>query len=117
MIRRPPRSTQSRSSAASDVYKRQLMCWPLNASTRIFKLKLIFANYFKQFYKKYEIPLLVQKGFTSLDVDKEERRQILKSIKKSQLTKNEVIRVLVNIKIRTLFDIPFKKIDEITGFV
>ena len=24
MIRRPPRSTQSRSSAASDVYKRQL---------------------------------------------------------------------------------------------
>src|SRR5450756_1485117 len=25
MIRRPPRSTQSRSSAASDVYKRQLM--------------------------------------------------------------------------------------------
>src|SRR5450756_2963864 len=27
MIRRPPRSTQSRSSAASDVYKRQV--WPL----------------------------------------------------------------------------------------
>ena len=26
MIRRPPRSTQSRSSAASDVYKRQLPC-------------------------------------------------------------------------------------------
>jgi len=26
MIRRPPRSTQSRSSAASDVYKRQLQC-------------------------------------------------------------------------------------------
>src|SRR5450756_2508610 len=26
MIRRPPRSTQSRSSAASDVYKRQFMC-------------------------------------------------------------------------------------------
>ena len=25
MIRRPPRSTQSRSSAASDVYKRQLI--------------------------------------------------------------------------------------------
>src|SRR5450756_2862609 len=25
MIRRPPRSTQSRSSAASDVYKRQMM--------------------------------------------------------------------------------------------
>src|SRR5450756_19263 len=26
MIRRPPRSTQSRSSAASDVYKRQIQC-------------------------------------------------------------------------------------------
>src|SRR5450756_2290934 len=28
MIRRPPRSTQSRSSAASDVYKRQGLAWP-----------------------------------------------------------------------------------------
>ena len=27
MIRRPPRSTQSRSSAASDVYKRQFLQW------------------------------------------------------------------------------------------
>src|SRR5450756_2243523 len=27
MIRRPPRSTQSRSSAASDVYKRQVLLW------------------------------------------------------------------------------------------
>src|SRR5680860_100921 len=27
MIRRPPRSTQSRSSAASDVYKRQPVTW------------------------------------------------------------------------------------------
>src|SRR5450756_2556542 len=27
MIRRPPRSTQSRSSAASDVYKRQILAW------------------------------------------------------------------------------------------
>src|SRR5450756_2987745 len=27
MIRRPPRSTQSRSSAASDVYKRQVEAW------------------------------------------------------------------------------------------
>mgnify|MGYP002682499095 CR=1 FL=1 len=26
MIRRPPRPTQSRSSAASDVYKRQIQC-------------------------------------------------------------------------------------------
>ena len=30
MIRRPPRSTQSRSSAASDVYKRQVLRWPLD---------------------------------------------------------------------------------------
>src|SRR5450756_3253094 len=29
MIRRPPRSTQSRSSAASDVYKRQVTEWAL----------------------------------------------------------------------------------------
>src|SRR5450756_1229810 len=29
MIRRPPRSTQSRSSAASDVYKRQHIAFPL----------------------------------------------------------------------------------------
>ena len=33
MIRRPPRSTQSRSSAASDVYKRQI----LNVSYALFK--------------------------------------------------------------------------------
>src|SRR5450756_2571185 len=32
MIRRPPRSTQSRSSAASDVYKRQLLPPAMNAS-------------------------------------------------------------------------------------
>ena len=30
MIRRPPRSTQSRSSAASDVYKRQVPALPLS---------------------------------------------------------------------------------------
>ena len=31
MIRRPPRSTQSRSSAASDVYKRQVYDYSLKA--------------------------------------------------------------------------------------
>ena len=31
MIRRPPRSTQSRSSAASDVYKRQLLVHEVGA--------------------------------------------------------------------------------------
>src|SRR5680860_851445 len=30
MIRRPPRSTQSRSSAASDVYKRQVLAFAFN---------------------------------------------------------------------------------------
>src|SRR5450756_1448223 len=34
MIRRPPRSTQSRSSAASDVYKRQQSALPNSADSR-----------------------------------------------------------------------------------
>src|SRR5450756_3238744 len=34
MIRRPPRSTQSRSSAASDVYKRQVV-WELEAGQTV----------------------------------------------------------------------------------
>ena len=37
MIRRPPRSTQSRSSAASDVYKRQ-------GPVRIQQLDLLFSE-------------------------------------------------------------------------
>src|SRR5450756_2351969 len=35
MIRRPPRSTQSRSSAASDVYKRQVFGLPLFPDVRL----------------------------------------------------------------------------------
>eukprot|EP00656_Telonema_subtile_P026341 TRINITY_DN2831_c0_g2_i1.p1 TRINITY_DN2831_c0_g2~~TRINITY_DN2831_c0_g2_i1.p1 ORF type:complete len:131 (+),score=38.50 TRINITY_DN2831_c0_g2_i1:92-484(+) len=35
MIRRPPRSTLSSSSAASDVYKRQLLCAPLHLEQRL----------------------------------------------------------------------------------
>eukprot|EP00826_Nyctotherus_ovalis_P017052 TRINITY_DN14985_c0_g1_i1.p1 TRINITY_DN14985_c0_g1~~TRINITY_DN14985_c0_g1_i1.p1 ORF type:complete len:109 (+),score=41.49 TRINITY_DN14985_c0_g1_i1:23-328(+) len=38
MIRRPPRSTQSRSSAASDVYKRQLLSFNSLPSYRIEEL-------------------------------------------------------------------------------
>src|SRR5450756_252964 len=34
MIRRPPRSTQSRSSAASDVYKRQVLAWAAEGSVK-----------------------------------------------------------------------------------
>ena len=36
MIRRPPRSTQSRSSAASDVYKRQIIEWVGDLQKRLF---------------------------------------------------------------------------------
>src|SRR5450756_3175193 len=35
MIRRPPRSTQSRSSAASDVYKRQIQIHDLNGAGEV----------------------------------------------------------------------------------
>src|SRR5680860_1033156 len=35
MIRRPPRSTQSRSSAASDVYKRQVRCFEDDEITHV----------------------------------------------------------------------------------
>src|SRR5450756_2005249 len=38
MIRRPPRSTQSRSSAASDVYKRQPPCGQRRAGTQAQRL-------------------------------------------------------------------------------
>ncbi|GAB5827235.1 hypothetical protein JMUB7528_28330 [Staphylococcus aureus] len=37
MIRRPPRSTQGVSSAASDVYKRQALDWPLIEVGQSFK--------------------------------------------------------------------------------
>src|SRR5450756_2370127 len=43
MIRRPPRSTQSRSSAASDVYKRQVQhraAWHLLLLTRLTQIAL-----------------------------------------------------------------------------
>src|SRR5665213_1302016 len=40
MIRRPPRSTQSRSSAASDVYKRQVLVQPVGTNS----LKLHFNH-------------------------------------------------------------------------
>src|SRR5450756_1486206 len=44
MIRRPPRSTQSRSSAASDVYKRQFpLCAELYAEIR-YEYRIFLAN-------------------------------------------------------------------------
>ena len=56
MIRRPPRSTQSRSSAASDVYKRQAL-WSIVASA----IGYLFANIvyiFVHDIKKYEMFLV-----------------------------------------------------------
>ena len=46
MIRRPPRSTQSRSSAASDVYKRQLLNIPdqSNRSVQTVRAQLSFVD-------------------------------------------------------------------------
>src|SRR5680860_347472 len=45
MIRRPPRSTQSRSSAASDVYKRQLPGWLGKAVPGAHQLAVVTAVY------------------------------------------------------------------------
>src|SRR5680860_1912984 len=60
MIRRPPRSTQSRSSAASDVYKRQS---PGDALTQVFRmcspcLVLIdeWVAYARQLYSRDDLP-------------------------------------------------------------
>src|SRR5450756_594259 len=55
MIRRPPRSTQSRSSAASDVYKRQCLALKLQSIER----------------KSHVMPLVADQGlalFTGLNV-------------------------------------------------
>ena len=64
MIRRPPRSTQSRSSAASDVYKRQVMgergrlrrFAPLLVHASIFLILLASALAFTGFKGTMEIP-------------------------------------------------------------
>src|SRR5450756_1071662 len=43
MIRRPPRSTQSRSSAASDVYKRQVFATPYSFETVLVRMREAIA--------------------------------------------------------------------------
>ena len=48
MIRRPPRSTLDRSSAASDVYKRQTLTLPLNSEKMA--PKTIFVNAFDELF-------------------------------------------------------------------
>ena len=45
MMRRPPRSTQGRSSAASDVYKRQVYIRPRHEIEEAFSLEQTVAGY------------------------------------------------------------------------
>src|SRR5450756_2795394 len=47
MIRRPPRSTQSRSSAASDVYKRQAAAGNAHAKTGTLNIAVCLSGYVK----------------------------------------------------------------------
>eukprot|EP01015_Nassula_variabilis_P036057 TRINITY_DN920_c0_g2_i5.p4 TRINITY_DN920_c0_g2~~TRINITY_DN920_c0_g2_i5.p4 ORF type:complete len:125 (-),score=87.05 TRINITY_DN920_c0_g2_i5:58-432(-) len=54
MIRRPPRSTQSRSSAASDVYKRQFLWRPRPRIVLPVEKEKELNNNFNKFAKKYE---------------------------------------------------------------
>src|SRR5450756_487963 len=53
MIRRPPRSTQSRSSAASDVYKRQIMA-KLSIDELLDQFKGLTLIELSDFVKKFE---------------------------------------------------------------
>ena len=56
MIRRPPRSTQSRSSAASDVYKRQDEI--LSTNSKLFAISIDTVESQKKFVDEYDIPYL-----------------------------------------------------------
>ena len=51
MIRRPPRSTLDRSSAASDVYKRQI----LFQLAKLYEDKLDYKNAIKYLYKSFDV--------------------------------------------------------------
>ena len=59
MIRRPPRSTQSRSSAASDVYKRQTYYDQCQSSTTSTVVKSAAGTCFACYAALYQVP-----GFT-----------------------------------------------------
>ena len=52
MIRRPPRSTQSRSSAASDVYKRQLFIYHEESKNMDNELKIAFNKQYTLMEKR-----------------------------------------------------------------
>ena len=57
MIRRPPRSTQSRSSAASDVYKRQEIMFAMTPCMRLYSWigKSLYKEDFDIKYKEWII--------------------------------------------------------------
>eukprot|EP01016_Furgasonia_blochmanni_P026887 TRINITY_DN28433_c0_g1_i1.p1 TRINITY_DN28433_c0_g1~~TRINITY_DN28433_c0_g1_i1.p1 ORF type:complete len:105 (+),score=34.76 TRINITY_DN28433_c0_g1_i1:12-326(+) len=61
MIRRPPRSTQSRSSAASDVYKRQVHGFTASGNANIKKLSCLHKFHEECFAKvskkKFDCPV------------------------------------------------------------
>src|SRR5665648_1187635 len=63
MIRRPPRSTLSSSSAASDVYKRQLLMWFF--SFRDLNHKSIK---FFDWFITHQVPIIICMIFLSLDI-------------------------------------------------
>eukprot|EP00656_Telonema_subtile_P007956 TRINITY_DN1373_c0_g1_i6.p1 TRINITY_DN1373_c0_g1~~TRINITY_DN1373_c0_g1_i6.p1 ORF type:complete len:154 (+),score=43.43 TRINITY_DN1373_c0_g1_i6:113-574(+) len=56
MIRRPPRSTLSSSSAASDVYKRQPSCRPTIVKKRTKKFKRHFSDRFMRVGESWRRP-------------------------------------------------------------
>src|SRR5680860_1922075 len=57
MIRRPPRSTQSRSSAASDVYKRQELCLGAHAYMR-FRVVVESQEEFEAWVESFQQPTI-----------------------------------------------------------
>ena len=58
MLVRPPRSTQGRSSAASDVYKRQAIMLPIDKKFKFKFGEKSFQKHFSEFTKK-KIPVQV----------------------------------------------------------
>src|SRR5450756_1910930 len=62
MIRRPPRSTQSRSSAASDVYKRQVLDWAAEALNRVDR-----ASFFSSFEQSHAVQYFYEPFLEAFD--------------------------------------------------
>src|SRR5450756_656442 len=87
MIRRPPRSTQSRSSAASDVYKRQTM----NALLNVMEDEKTFAEMVTQHRQEldYEFLLLIS---NLIDANEEEGNQ--ETVTTLQQLRNKVMKLV-----------------------